>query len=158
MCCGIGWAEQIWTGISKVGLSTLVSKTSGEHNAHDIFQPFHPLSTHPHPQPTHTSPSSLRYVDLRLCSSPVVTRATYEYDTSLLNGHRVARAKRGLSEFLASNSQENRREEVRAKEERKGEREGERGRGRREGGKERGREGEREGGGIHVYYTECYVK
>ena len=63
--------------------------------------------------PTLPSPSSLRYVDLRLCSSPTVTRATYEYDTSLLNGYQTARSKKELSKFSVSNCQERGKEEVR---------------------------------------------
>ena len=58
-------------------------------------------------------PSSLRYVDLRLCSSPTITRATYEYDTGLLNGYQTARSKKELSKFPVSNCQERGKEEVR---------------------------------------------
>ena len=73
----------------------------------------HTYGSTPLPIPHLPSPSSLHYVDLRLCSSPTVTRATYEYDTSLLNGYQTARSKKELSKFSVSNCQERGKEAVR---------------------------------------------
>ena len=73
----------------------------------------------------------MRFVDLRLCSSPTVTRATYEYDTGLLNGYQTARSKKELSRFPVSNCQERGKEEVREEVRKGGEERGETRAGRR---------------------------
>ena len=127
---GTGRTKPGWTGVSKVSacLSVFVSDCLSASLSHCA----HTYGSTPLPLP---SPSSLRYVDLRLCSSPTITRATYEYDTSLLNGYHTARSKKELSKFSVSNCQERGkeevREEVREREKRGGRREREKRGGRR---------------------------